>query len=316
MQLSEICKKMNLMFEGRDFKVTALNTLKNAQPNEMSFIDNDKYISQLSTTKAGAVLIKKGLVPHLPKNCTAVIAEETYLQLAYISKLFAKKPIGNQNITPIIEENSFVSPKAHLGSGVIIGENCTILEGASIGENVKINDNTTIYSNVSIYYDCVIGSDCIIHSGAVIGSDGFGFAHTKEGRHVKIYQNGNVVIGDDVEVGANCTIDRGVFNSTIIGKNCKIDNLVQIAHNVILDEGVIIVAQAGISGSTQVGQNCVFGGQVGAAGHLKIAPFTTISARSGVSGDVKKSGVYSGYPLLEHKKWLRLQAKIKSLLKP
>jgi UDP-3-O-[3-hydroxymyristoyl] glucosamine N-acyltransferase len=156
------------------------------------------------------------------------------------------------------------------------------MAGAYIGDDVKIGDNTIIYPNVTVYRDCKIGSDCIIHAGTVIGSDGFGFANTKDGKYIKIYQNGNVEIGNDVEIGANCTIDRAVFKTTKIDNGVRIDNLVHIGHNCKIGTGSILVSQVGLSGSTTLNHYVVMGGQSGAAGHLEIAPFTTIAARGGV----------------------------------
>jgi len=186
-----------------------------------------------------------------------------------------------------------------------------------IGDNVIIGDNTTIYPNVTIYRDCHVGSDCIIHSGTVIGSDGFGFATDKTtGIHIKIYQNGNVVIGNNVEIGANCTIDRAVFQSTIIEDMVRIDNLVHIAHNCKIAKGSILAGQVGISGSTILNEYVVMGGQSATVGHIEIAPFTTISARGGVTKTISEpKKQWAGFPLMEHRTWLRLQGKIQKLLK-
>ena len=189
------------------------------------------------------------------------------------------------------------------------------MAGAYIGDDVSIGDNVIIYPNVSIYHHCHIGSNCIIHSGTVIGSDGFGFAHTKMGEHVKIYQNGNVVVEDDVEIGANCTIDRAVFGSTIIKKGAKLDNLIQIAHNCEIGEYSILTAQVGLAGSTILGRNVVMGGQSASAGHLKIGNFAQIAGMSGVTKSIDGGKVYGGFPAIEQKEWLRNQAKLNLLLK-
>ena len=181
---------------------------------------------------------------------------------------------------------------------------------------ILIGDNTIIHSNVSIYHDCKVGSDCIIHASTVIGSDGFGFATTKLGTHVKIYQNGNVVIGDDVETGASVAIDRAVFGSTVIKEGVRIDNLVHIAHNCVIGEYSVLVAQSGIAGSTTLGRNVVLGAQAGVVGHIQIAPFTTFAARTGVTKTVTESGkTFAGFPMMDHKKWLKLQAKMARLIK-
>ncbi len=169
---------------------------------------------------------------------------------------------------------------------------------------------------MTIYRDSLIGSDCIIHANTTVGSDGFGFATSKMGEHRKIYQNGNVVIEDDVEIGSSTTIDRAAFGTTLIKKGVRIDNLVQVGHNCVIGEYSVIVAQAGISGSTTMGRNVVMGGQSATSGHLEIAPFTTMAARSGVTKSIKQSGLtFAGFPLMQHKQWLKLQAKIARLLK-
>jgi len=179
---------------------------------------------------------------------------------------------------------------------------------------VTIGDNVILYPNVSVYRDCVIGNNVMIHSGSVVGSDGFGYAHTKLGEHIKLYQNGNVVLEDDVEIGANTTIDCAVFGSTVIKQGSKIDNLIQIGHNCVVGEHCIMVSQSGLAGSTTLGRNVVMGGQSATAGHLTVAPFTTLAARSGVTKSITKGGVYSGFPLMEHKIWLKLQAKLAKIL--
>jgi UDP-3-O-[3-hydroxymyristoyl] glucosamine N-acyltransferase len=190
------------------------------------------------------------------------------------------------------------------------------MAGTFIGDNVKIGKNAIIYPNVTIYRDCVVGDDVIIHSGTVIGSDGFGFAHTKDGKYVKIYQNGNVVIGDDVEIGSNTSIDRAAFSSTIIENGVRIDNLVHIAHNCKIGRGSIITGQCGFAGSSVLNEYVIVGAQSGIAGHLEIAPFTTISAKSGVTKTIKEpKKQWAGFPLMEHRSWLRLQGKITKLLK-
>ena len=185
-----------------------------------------------------------------------------------------------------------------------------------VGAESVIGDNTIVYPNVTVYRDCVIGKDCIIHSNTAIGSDGFGFATNARGEHTKIYQNGNVVIEDDVEIGSNVSVDRAVFGSTFIKKGVRIDNLVQIGHNCEIGEYSVLVAQSGVAGSTTLGRNVVMGGQSATAGHLTIAPFSTFAARSGVTNNIKESGkTFAGFPLMDHKQWLKLQVKIARLLK-
>ena len=317
MKLSVIAKAIGVSFEGEDVEVEGIHTLAEASSSQMSFLDNPKYISQLEGTKACAVLCNAQAASSVPKGCIALVDEEPYLKLALASKLFAPEVIASEGKEAEIGENTFVAPTAYVGKGSVIGKNVKLLPGVYVGDNAKIGDNTILHANVSVYRDCEVGQDCIIHSGTTVGSDGFGFAHTKLGEHVKIYQNGNVFIEDDVEIGANCAIDRAVFGSTLIRKGCKIDNLVQFGHNVDIGEYSILVAQCGIAGSTTLGRNVVMGGQSATAGHLTIAPFAQFAARSGITNDVKDgSKVYGGFPLMEQRTWLKLQAKLARLLKP
>ncbi len=315
MLLSEILKKVYINVDS-EIKITGLNTLVDANQNEISFLENKKYLNDLQKTNAGAVLIKEEFKNTVPKNTVAVVCDEPYLTLAMLSKFFATKLIETKGNECIVGQNSTIMANVYLGKNSKIGKNCVIMAGSFIGNNVNIGDNTIIYPNVTIYKDCVIGNDCIIHAGTVIGSDGFGFAHTKTGKYIKIYQNGNVVVGNDVEIGANCAIDRAVFNSTIIANGVRLDNLIHIAHNCILKEGCILTAQVGLSGSTILNEYVSMGGQSATAGHLEVAPFTTIAARGGVTKSITQAKKqWAGFPLFEHRQWLKLQGKIAKLLK-
>ena len=296
--------------------IIGLNTLTDSNENELTFLENKKYLSDLKNTKAAAVLVTAENASEVPVGTIALICEEPYLMLAKISKLFAPNVIEMDGEKPLIGGGTKVMPNVYIGKDSVIGSDCTIMAGAFIGDYVKIGNNTIIYPNVTVYRDCTIGSDCIIHAGTVIGSDGFGFANTKDGKYIKIYQNGNVTIGNDVEIGANSTIDRAVFKSTIIEDGVRIDNLVHVGHNCKIGRGSILVAQVGISGSSILNAYVVMGGQSATAGHLEIAAFSTIAARGGVTKSInepKKS--WAGFPLIEHRQWLRLQGKIANLLK-
>jgi UDP-3-O-[3-hydroxymyristoyl] glucosamine N-acyltransferase len=247
-----------------------MNTLMHADVNEISFFHNGKYLKELPLTKAGAVILDKEFVKHLPVNTTALISDEPYLKMALLTKYFVK-PLKREG-EKSIDESADIAENVSIGGGTEIGANTTIMSGVVIGGDVVIGKNVTIYPNVTIYNDTKIANNVTIHAGSVVGSDGFGYAHTKTGEHVKIYHLGNVEIEEDVEIGANTTIDRGVFGSTIIKKGAKIDNLVQIGHNCEVGEYSIMVSQSGIAGSTKLGRNVVMGGQSAAAGHIKIAP--------------------------------------------
>jgi len=299
-----------------NLEVTGLNTLKDATANEISFLENKKYLSQLKDTKAGAVFVTQEFKNEVPKDSIALVCEAPYIALAHASAFFAKAVVEKDGKKPVIGVGCNIMNNVSIGFNVTIGENCTIMAGAFIGDNVTIGDDTIIYPNVTIYRDCTIGKKCIIHASTVIGSDGFGFAPTKRGKYIKIYQNGNVTIGNDVEIGSNTSIDRAAFSSTIIENGVRIDNLVHIAHNCIIGKGCIVTGQCGFAGSSVLKEYVVVGAQSGVAGHLEIAPFTTISAKSGVTKSIKEpKKQWAGFPLMEHRPWMKLQAKIARLLK-
>jgi len=202
MQLSQVADSLKLDFYGEDCEILCMNDLSNAKSGELSFALNKKFSSALENSKASAFLITRELIEKLPKNSSYIICDDVSISMAYASRLFTQKPVDDSLEKPKISESAYVDSRANLENGVVIGDNSTILAGSYIGKNVKIGSNTTIHANVSIYYDSIIGDNCIIHSGTVIGADGFGFSHTKTGEHIKIYQNGNTVIEDDVEIGA------------------------------------------------------------------------------------------------------------------
>ncbi len=307
----DICKEIEL-----DINITGLNTLKDAEPFEISFLENKKYLSELKESQAGAIFVTEEFINDVPEGSIALVVQEPYIYLAKASKYFAPKILEETGDEPKLGFNCTIMPNTHLGFNTVIGDNCIIMHGAYIGDNVTLGDNTIIHPNVTIYRDCSVGNNCMIHSGTVIGSDGFGFATTKLGEHIKIYQNGNVEIGNKVEIGANCTIDRAAFSSTIIQDMVRIDNLVHIAHNCVIGKGSILVTQTGLSGSTTLGEYVVMAGQSGTTGHLEIAPFTTISARGVVSKSITEpKKQWAGFPLMEHRTWLKLQGRITRLLK-
>jgi len=282
----------------------------------LSFVSNAKYVKDIAVSDAAAIIVDEKTKEFVPDNCVALVVDNPYWEMAILSKSFA--PLIEDDELPHAEigEGSKVSPKAEIANGAKIGKNCTILAHVYVGAEAVIGDNTIIYPNVTVYRDCIIGADCIIHSNTAIGADGFGFATNKLGQHKKIYQNGNVIIENDVEIGSNVSVDRAVFGSTLIKKGVRIDNLVQIGHNCEIGEYSVFVAQSGSAGSTKLGRNVVVGGQSAFAGHLEIAPFSTFAARSGITNNIKESGkTFGGFPLLEQRTWLKLQVKIARLLK-
>jgi len=314
--LKEIAKIIGCEFSRDSFEVNRLNTLKDAKHDEISFVASSKYVKDIQSSKAGAIIVDKSTKEYVPNGSIALVVDNPYWAMATISKYFAPPIEDNTLVEAQMGEGSVVSLKAEIAKGATIGKNCTIMAHVYIGTNAVVGDNTVLYPSVTVYRDCKIGNNCIIHANTTIGSDGFGFATNKLGEHRKIYQNGNVEIEDNVEIGSSTTIDRAAFGTTLIKHGVRIDNLVQVGHNCVIGEHSVLVAQAGISGSTTMGRNVVMGGQSATAGHLSIAPFTTMAARSGVTKSITQSGLtFAGFPLMEHKIWLKLQAKIARLIK-
>jgi len=314
MRLDDIAKSLDIHCIS-NIEITGLNTLKDASQDEISFFENKKYLDDLKNTNAGAVLVAPSFKNEVPKNTIALVCDNPYVSLAKVSKNFTQTIIQRRGKEAVIGKNCTIMDNVYIGFDSTIGDNCTIIGGAFIGDNVTIGDNCTIYPNVTIYRDCIIGNNVIIHSSTVIGSDGFGFANDN-GKYVKIYQNGNVIIKDDVEIGSNTSIDRAAFKSTIIESGVRIDNLVHIAHNCFIGRGSIITGQCGFAGSSVLNEYVIMGAQSGVAGHLEIAAYTTISAKSGVTKTIKEpKKQWAGFPLMEHRTWLKLQARISKLLK-
>jgi len=290
-------------------KVSNISKIDQDMPGSLTFLSNPTYTKYIYTTAASIVIVNKDFKPESKLSCTLIRVEDPYVSLAKLLDFYVKtKPVKVG-----IEQPSFVSSSARLGEQIyigafayigdkaLIGNNVKIYPHVYIGENVKIGDDTILYSGVKIYAGCKVGSACMIHSGAVIGADGFGFAPNPDGTYTKIEQIGNVIIEDNVEIGANTTIDRATMGSTIIHKGVKLDNMVQIAHNDEIGENTVMAAQVGIAGSTIVGKNCVFGGQVGISGHSTIGDGSKIGPKSGVMSSVKPNSVLIGAPAFDYK---------------
>jgi len=312
--LHEIARETGIVYEGAEREIKGIQTLLEADEHQLSFFTSKKYIDQLPGTKAAAVLLEEQYADLLPEHTVALVTDEPYLKLAMASRLFSYR-VGTETEEPEKGRDCDIDASVRFGKNVKIGDRVTILAGCYIGDHTTIGPDTLIHPNVTLYHHTAIGKHCIIHSGTVIGSDGYGFAHTRTGEHVKIHQNGNVVIEDDVEIGANCTIDRGVFGSTVIRQGSKLDNLIQIAHNCEVGPYSLFAAQVGLAGSTTTGRNVVMGGQSGSAGHLHIGDFSTIAGKAGVTKSLEGGRTYAGFPAIDHKIWLRIQAKISSLVK-
>ncbi|WP_295421289.1 UDP-3-O-(3-hydroxymyristoyl)glucosamine N-acyltransferase [Sulfurovum sp.] len=313
-KLSQITQALNIDFTGKDINIDGIHTLREATSTQLSFFTDSKYASQLPDTKAAAVLIDEKHAALLPRSTIALITDEAYLKLALASKFFAHK-LESKGEEPKAGEGCDIDQSVRFGKNVTLGDHVTVLAGCYIGDNVTVGSDTLLHPNVTIYHGTHIGERCIVHSGTVIGCDGYGFAHTKLGEHVKIYQNGNVIIEDDVEVGSNCAIDRAVFGTTTIRKGTKLDNLIQIAHNCDVGEHTLCAAQVGLAGSTTLGRNVVMGGQSATAGHLEIGAFATIAGKGGVTKSLEGGKTYAGFPAIEIRLWRKMQAALMRLVK-
>ena len=310
--LKEIAKFLDIECE-KDLVISKLLALKEADENTLSFFHDAKYLNDLKETKAAAVILEKKFVEYLPEGVLALVTNEPYKKMALATSMFSYTP-SVSTFEPKLLDNAEVASSVNCGKNVTIGKNSKVMAGSFLGDEVSIGENCIIYPNVTIYHECKIGNNTIIHSGTVIGSDGFGFV-SKDSSNTKFYQIGNVVIEDNVEIGANCTIDRATLGSTIIKSNAKLDNLIQIGHNCQIGEYSIIVSQVGLSGSTIVGQGVVIGGQSGTAGHLKIGDRAMLAARTGVTKDLEGGKVYGGFPATDVKIWRKMQVALLRLAK-
>ena len=317
MKISELASLLNCKaIIKEDKEITNIAPIEKAKASDLSFISNPKYEKYLNSTQAGCIIVSDKLNTDKYPDLNFIICDNPYLAFAKIIRFVYKTPppepyISDKSIidkTAKIDKSARIEDFVYIGKNVKIGKQTRIMPFVFIGDNVEIGDNCLIYPHVAIRENSIIKNNVIIHSGSVIGSDGFGYADTEDGEHLKIPQIGNVIIEDDVEIGSNVSIDRAALESTIIKKGTKIDNLVQIGHNVQIGENSIIVAQSGISGSTKLGKNVILAGQTGIAGHLKIADNVIITAKSGVGSSIRKAGVYSGIPVYEHKDWLKSSA--------
>lgn len=335
MKLSELAILLQGEYTGdADKEINNVGKIENASPDDITFIANPAYEKYFSTTNAGAIIVSKSfripgditLDESLKTNKAAaalIRVEDPYISFLKILEYFNPK-IELQKLG--IHKTTIISNSADISrQGVSIGANCYIGDRCKIGKNsqilpncvvmndVEIGENVTIHPNVTIYYGCKIGRNVIIHSGTVIGSDGFGQAKTKDGSYTKIPQKGIVVLEDDVEIGSNCTIDRATIGETRLCKGVKLDNQIQIAHNVQIGDNTIITAQVGIAGSTKVGKNCIIGGKAGLVGHIEICDNVIITAATNVSKSITKPGIYSGYRALQQKQELKKEALVRNL---
>jgi UDP-3-O-[3-hydroxymyristoyl] glucosamine N-acyltransferase len=308
--------------DGSQF-ISGFDKIEEGKPGSISFLSNPKYESYLYETKASAVIVSKDLPLKQAVNSSLILVDDPYVAFTILlqkyQEMTSERETGISNHAVIeadvkVGNAVFVGRFTSIDSQSTIGDSTSIHPHVSIGKNVHIGDNCIIYPGVVIYNDTVIGHNVVIHANAVIGSDGFGHAPQADGTYKAIPQLGNVVIEDDVSIGSNTTIDRATMGSTYIRKGVKIDNLVQIAHNVDVGANTAIAAQTGISGSTKIGENCLIAGQVGIAGHLSIAPKTIITGRAGVTKSIKQAGqVIGGYPAINNAEYLKRSALIRRL---
>ncbi|MFN6380252.1 MAG: UDP-3-O-(3-hydroxymyristoyl)glucosamine N-acyltransferase [Flavobacteriales bacterium] len=313
----QIASMLNGIVEGdNDVAVSGLSKIEEGTPGTLTFLANPKYTSFIYQTKASIAIVSKDFVAEetLPNTLTIIRVDDAYASFAKLLEAYNQltKPKPSIHASAVIADSATIGKDVYIGAFVYIGENTNIGDGAAIhagtiiGDKVSVGNNSTINAGVKIYADCQIGNHCTLHAGVVIGGDGFGFAPNSENNYAKVPQIGNVIIEDHVEVGANSTIDRATLGSTIIRKGVKIDNLIQIAHNVEIGENTVIAAQTGIAGSTKIGKNCMIGGQVGIVGHINIADGTKIAAQSGVGSDIKEPNtIIQGSPafsIMDYKK--------------
>jgi UDP-3-O-[3-hydroxymyristoyl] glucosamine N-acyltransferase len=289
-----------------DVKVNNLSKIEEGISGTLSFLSNPKYEEYIYKTGASICIVNKTFVPNkpLPETLTLVKVDDAYSCFAKLLEFYdsmrQKAPKIEQpshiSETAKLGENIYLGAFAYVGENVVIGNNVKIYPNVYIGDNAKIGDNTTLFPGAMVYHECVVGQNCIIHAGAVIGADGFGFAPDENGEYQKVPQIGNVILEDFVEIGSNTTIDRATLGSTILRRGVKIDNLVQIAHNVEIGKNTALAAQVGVAGSAKIGENVQIGGQAGISGHLHIANGTRIVAQSGIPSTVKKADTLMGSP--------------------
>ena len=304
-------------------EVSVISKIEEAQKGSLTFLANPKYNPFIYTTKASIAIVNSRFQPEKELSLTLIVVQDAYKALSKILAFYnqikdAKKGREQPSFiadSAIVGKEEYIGAFAYIGENVTIGDNVKVYPNAYIGDNVVIGDNTKIYAGVKIYSETQIGKNCIIHSGAVIGADGFGYAPNEEGVFETIPQIGNVVIEDDVHIGANTTIDRATMGTTYIRKGVKLDNLIQIAHNVEIGKNTVIASQSAVAGSTKVGEYSVIGGQVGIAGHLKLGNKLRIQGQSGISKNLKEGSVVQGSPAFGYADYFKSYASFRNLPK-
>jgi UDP-3-O-[3-hydroxymyristoyl] glucosamine N-acyltransferase len=306
-----------------DTEVSKLAKIEEGVVGSLTFLANPKYTPHIYTTKASITIVNKTFVPENNLDTTLIKVDDAYAAFSKLLEYYNLIKLNKSGIeqpsfisdTVKYGENIYVGAFTYIGENVNIGENVKIYPGVYIGDNVTIGDNTIVFAGTKIYSECIIGNYCVINSGAIIGADGFGFTPNDKGEYSKVPQTGNVVLEDFVDIGATTTIDRATLGSTIIRRGVKLDNQIQIAHNVEIGKNTVIAAQTGIAGSTKIGENCQIGGQVGIVGHIVIGNNVKIQAQSGIGRNVKDDEVLQGSPALSYGDYNKSYVHFKNLPK-
>ena len=306
-----------------EIEVSKLSKIEEGGPESLSFLANPKYTQFIYTTKASIVIVNKIFKAEKEINSTLIRVEDAYKSFSKLLEYYNQVKMNKTGIespvfiskSAIYGENIYIGAFAYLGENIKIGNNTKIYPNVYIGDNVNIGDNVILFSGAKIYSDTIIGDNCVIHSSDILGADGFGFAPNEKGEFIKVPQTGNVIIEDNVDVGAATSIDRATLGSTIIRKGVKLDNHIQIAHNVEIGKNTVIAAQTGIAGSTKIGENCMIGGQVGIVGHITIGNNVKIQAQSGIGRNVKDNEILQGSPALPYSDYNKSYVHFKNLPK-
>jgi UDP-3-O-[3-hydroxymyristoyl] glucosamine N-acyltransferase len=304
-------------------EVSRLSKIEEGEEGSLTFLANPKYNNYIYTTKASITIVNDSFVAESEITTTLIKVEDAYVSFSKLLEFYNQVKLNKSGIEPqafITEgtnygENLYLGSFSYIGQNVTLGSNVKIYPNSFIGDNVVIGNNVYIFAGAKIYSETIIGNNCTIHSGAIIGADGFGFAPNEDGEYNKIPQIGNVIIEDNVDIGANTTIDRATLGSTIIRKGVKLDNQIQVAHNVEIGRNTVIAAQTGVAGSTKIGENCMIGGQVGIAGHLVIGNNVRVQAQSGIGRNVKDDEVLQGSPSLGYNDFNKSYVHFKNLPK-
>ena len=306
-----------------NIKVSKLAKIEEGEAGALTFLANPKYTSYIYTTKASITIVNKTFEPEEPITTTLIKVEDAYKAFSKLLEYYNQVKLNKFGVeqpsfiadSSSYGENVYIGAFSYIGENVTIGDNVKIFPNSYIGDNVKVGDNTIVFSGSKIYSECVVGKNCVINSGAIIGADGFGFAPNENGEYIKVPQTGNVILEDFVDIGAATSIDRATLGSTIIRRGVKLDNQIQIAHNVEIGKNTVIAAQTGIAGSTKIGENCQIGGQVGIVGHITIGNNVRIQAQSGIGRNVKNDEVLQGSPALAYGDYNKSYVHFKNLPK-